>query len=45
MMSFCIRLPHERFVSEDEQQAFSLELINELSKCPKNLYQVISSEV
>ncbi len=32
---FCIKLPHERFVSEDPQQAFLLDLINTLNRCPK----------
>lgn len=42
LMAFCINLPHDKFVSENTEQAFSLELINELNKCPKTLYNVIS---
>src|SRR5205085_7700323 len=44
MSAYCITLPHEKFVSEDERQAFSLELINELNKCPGELYKVITEE-
>ncbi len=44
MMSFCVKLPHDKFVSEDIKQAFSLELINELNKCPKILYNVITEK-
>lgn len=44
MMAYCVRLPHDKFISENEEQAFSLELINELSKCPKPLYEVITEK-
>ncbi len=44
LMAFCVKLPHDKFVSENIQQAFSLELINELNKCPKTLYNVITEE-
>ncbi|NCO54686.1 MAG: hypothetical protein GW876_04690 [Bacteroidetes bacterium] len=42
LMAFCVNLPHDKFVSENSEQQFSLELINELNKCPKTLYNVIS---
>lgn len=42
LMSYCVTLPNEKFVSENTAQAFSLELINELNKCPKVLYHVIA---
>lgn len=44
LSAFCIKLPHDRFVSEDRKQAFSLDLINTLNRCPKELYDVISEE-
>lgn len=44
LSAFCVKLPNEKFVSENNIQAFSLELINELNKCPKTLYNVISEE-
>ncbi len=44
LSAFCIKLPHEKFISENPTQAFSLELINELNKCPKTLYDVITEE-
>ncbi len=44
LSTFCIKLPHEKFISENSTQAFSLELINELNKCPKTLYNVITEE-
>lgn len=44
LSAFCIKLPHEKFISENSIQAFSLELINELSKCPKTLYAVITED-
>jgi hypothetical protein len=42
LSAFCVKLPHEKFTSEDNIQAFSLELINELNKCPKPLYNIIT---
>jgi hypothetical protein len=43
-MAFCARLPHDRFVSEDKKQAFTLDIINTLNRCPKELYSVITDE-
>ncbi|GAA4449275.1 type VI-B CRISPR-associated RNA-guided ribonuclease Cas13b [Rurimicrobium arvi] len=42
LMAYCLRLPNDKFVSDNIKQAFSLDLINELSKCPKELYHVIT---
>lgn len=42
MMSYCITLPHDKFVSEDIGQALSLDIINELNKCPKTLYNLMN---
>lgn len=44
IMAFCIRLPHDRFVSENPRQALILDIINELNRCPETLYQAISDE-
>ncbi len=44
LMAFCVNLPHDRFQSDDSRQAFSLDLINELNRCPKVLYNVITEE-
>ena len=44
LMAYSLTLPNEKFVSENLAQAFSLELINELNKCPKVLYHVIADE-
>lgn len=44
LMSFCIKLPHDKFVSEDLSQALTLDIINELNRCPKTLYEVITEE-
>lgn len=44
LMAFCARLPHDRFVSEDRIQAFSLDLVNTLNRCPKVLYNVITDD-
>ena len=42
LMSFCIRLPHDKFVSEDIKQSLTLDMINDLNRCPKALYDVIT---
>ncbi|MFA9372104.1 MAG: type VI-B CRISPR-associated RNA-guided ribonuclease Cas13b [Labilibaculum antarcticum] len=44
LMAFCAKLPHDRFVSEDKKQAFTLDIINTLNRCPKELYGVITDE-
>lgn len=44
LMAFCVRLPHDKFVSEDIKQALTLDMINELNRCPKTLYGVITEE-
>ncbi len=44
LMAFCAKLPHDRFVSEDRKQAFTLDIINTLNRCPKELYSVITEE-
>jgi len=44
LMAFCLKLPQEQFRSDNRRQAISLELMNELKKCPKVLYHVITEE-
>lgn len=44
LMAFCLQLPHDRFQSDNPRQAFSLDLINELNRCPKVLYNSITEE-
>nr|MBP7497839.1 type VI-B CRISPR-associated RNA-guided ribonuclease Cas13b [Bacteroidales bacterium] len=44
LMTYCLNLPHDKFISENAEQAFSLELLNELNKCPRELYKVIVEE-
>jgi len=36
LMAFCLKLPHDRFQSDNSRQAFSLDLINELNRCPRS---------
>jgi len=38
LMAFCVKLPHDKFKSNDEKQATSLDLINELNRCPLDLW-------
>ena len=42
LMAFCIKLPHTKFVSDDAKQALSLDIINELNRCPATLFDVIT---
>ena len=44
LMTYCVKLPHDKFISDDSKQAFSLDLINELNRCPAILYNVITTE-
>jgi len=44
LMSFCLKLPHDKFVSENLEQALTLDIINELNRCPKTLYDVITEK-
>jgi len=43
-MAFCVKLPHDKLVSEDRKQELSLLIISELNKCPQELYNVISDD-
>jgi hypothetical protein len=44
LMAFCLNLPHDRFQSDNTRQALSLDLINELNRCPGVLYNSITEE-
>lgn len=44
MMAYCVNLPHDKFVSDDPKQALSLDIINELNRCPNTLFNVISEK-
>jgi len=44
LMAYCLKLPQDQIRNECKRQSFSLELINELSKCPKVLYHTITDE-
>lgn len=44
LLAYCLKLPHDKFVSEDLGQALTLDIINELNRCPKTLYEVITEE-
>ncbi len=44
LMAFCLRLPHDKFISDDPTQSFILDVANELNRCPGELYDVIVDE-
>lgn len=44
LMTFCVKLPHNKFRSDDFLQSFSLDIISELNRCPSILYNVITEE-
>lgn len=41
---FCVKLPHDKFVSEDPNQALQLDILNYLHKAPKELYNSLTKE-
>ncbi len=43
-MAYCVKLPSNKFVSQDKKQALSLDMINEINKCPRTLYRHITKE-
>jgi hypothetical protein len=42
--SFCVNLPHDKFISDDPVQAFILDMLNELNRCPLELYNNITKK-
>ncbi|MBP1640369.1 MAG: hypothetical protein H6Q17_1952 [Bacteroidetes bacterium] len=45
LMAYCVRLPHDKLISDNPIQALLFDILNELNKCPKKLYNVLSEEV
>ncbi len=43
-MAYCVRMPHNKLVSQNKTQALALDMINEIAKCPKTLYEVITDD-
>jgi len=43
-MTFCVKLPHDKFISSDIKQRLIMNMINELNNCPKDLYAVLSEK-
>lgn len=41
---FCVTLPHNRFISEDPAQAYILDALNYLHRCPTELYNNLSED-
>lgn len=41
---FCVKLPHDKFVSENPQQALQLDILNYLNRAPKELYNSLTKE-
>lgn len=41
---FCVTLPHEKFISDNPEQALQLDMLNYLSRCPKELFHVMTAE-
>jgi len=44
LMAYCVRLPHDKLISDDPKQALLLDMLNELDRCPWKLYNVLSDE-
>lgn len=41
---FCVTLPHEKFISDNPEQALQLDMLNYLSRCPKELFNTMTTE-
>jgi hypothetical protein len=42
LMAFCLKLPHQKLISEDPLQSLALNISNELNRCPKALFHVMT---
>jgi len=42
--AYCVRLPYDKFISEDTTQALSLDILNELNRCPKELFDCMDEQ-
>ncbi len=40
-MSYCVNLPQDKLISDDYTQSLTMDIINELNKCPETLYNVL----
>jgi|GEM_PF-606697 len=40
----CAKMPHDRFISENPEQALQLDILNYLNRAPAELYQALSAE-
>ncbi len=40
-MSYCVNLPQDKLISDDYTQSLIMDIINELTKCPETLYNVL----
>lgn len=41
---FCVKLPHDKFVSDNPQQALQLDILNYLNRAPIELYNSLTKE-
>ncbi len=42
--AFCVKLPHNRFMSDNPTEAFVLDMLNELNRCPADLFNVLTEK-
>ncbi len=42
--AYSVKLPHEKLISDDPQQAILLDMLNELNKCPTELFNHLTEE-
>lgn len=40
-LAFCVKLPHDKFISDNPEQAFALDMLNELNRCPSILFDAL----
>lgn len=42
--AFCVNLPSDKFVSDNTEQAWQLDMLNYLNRCPNELYNALDEE-
>jgi len=42
--AYCVKLPYEKLISDDPRQAFLLDMLNELNRCPDELFRCLGNE-
>ncbi|MBX7047263.1 MAG: type VI-B CRISPR-associated RNA-guided ribonuclease Cas13b [Ignavibacteria bacterium] len=42
--AFCVTLPHDKLISDDPKQAYILDILNELNRCPQELFDNLTDE-